>query len=280
MRVSLFSLAVSSSALPADSKSRVLIATPLKDAAESLPWYFEALDAVTYPKELISIGFLESDSTDLTDKVVRTFIASDHPYRRVYYKSIPSKASVLGEKHDLDLQLQRRKVLAQARNDLLALVDMNDFDYVLWIDVDSFGFPPSIIEDLISVNRSVVAPNILGANGGTYDLNSWFETQPMKVWADPHAPVMFEGYSEFDSYGGRLYLSCFRDKLRDDEKFAIVPLHGVGTALLMVDAAVHRAGIIFPIEPYKRRVESEGFGLIANDRGFSVVGLPNYLVVH
>merc|ERR1712146_87496 len=45
-------------------------------------------------------------------------------------------------------------------------------------------------------------------------------------------------------------------------------IDGVGSAALLVEARVHRAGAIFPIEPYKHRLESEGFGLMAEDKGF------------
>ena len=95
---------------------------------------------------------------------------------------------------------------------------------------------------------------------------------------------MFEGGSSVASdapNGARVTMNGLKAALGSfDDKFAQFKIDGVGTALLMVRAEVHRAGIIFPKFPYKRRVESEGFGLWANDRGFSVVGLPNYEVTH
>ena len=44
----------------------VLILTPFKDASKNLERYFGLLNNLTYPKKLISLGFLESDSQDTT----------------------------------------------------------------------------------------------------------------------------------------------------------------------------------------------------------------------
>src|SRR5580658_2011811 len=47
-------------------EGHVLILTPVKDASPSLAMYFSALSTLSYPGELISLGFLESDSRDDT----------------------------------------------------------------------------------------------------------------------------------------------------------------------------------------------------------------------
>jgi hypothetical protein len=44
----------------------VLILTPLKDAGAFLDGYFARLKALSYPVERLSLGFLESDSSDRT----------------------------------------------------------------------------------------------------------------------------------------------------------------------------------------------------------------------
>ncbi len=48
----------------------VLILTPLKNASPFLQTYFSALSRLSYPRELISLGFLESDSRDDTYELV------------------------------------------------------------------------------------------------------------------------------------------------------------------------------------------------------------------
>jgi hypothetical protein len=47
-------------------EGHVLILTLVKDASPSLAMYFSALSTLSYPGELISLGFLESDSHDDT----------------------------------------------------------------------------------------------------------------------------------------------------------------------------------------------------------------------
>jgi hypothetical protein len=59
-----------------------------------------------------------------------------------------------------------------------------------------------------------------------------------------------------------------------------VPLDGVGATFTLVKANVHREGANFPAYPFHHQVETEGFAKMAKAMGFSVVGLPSYLIYH
>jgi hypothetical protein len=48
----------------------------------------------------------------------------------------------------------------------------------------------------------------------------------------------------------------------------------------MIDANLHRAGLLFPENPYRNLIETEAFGAAACDLGIVPVGLPNVEVVH
>jgi len=62
----------------------VLILTPVKNASPFLETYFSALSKLSYPRELISLGFLESDSRDDTyERVKQRADELDPLYRRV-----------------------------------------------------------------------------------------------------------------------------------------------------------------------------------------------------
>ena len=50
----------------APSDAKVLILTPMKSAQRHLDGYFAGLDRLTYPRRQLSLGILESDSTDDT----------------------------------------------------------------------------------------------------------------------------------------------------------------------------------------------------------------------
>ncbi|MGH7791856.1 MAG: hypothetical protein ACREOB_06025, partial [Thermodesulfobacteriota bacterium] len=47
-------------------KDKVLILTPVKDSEPFLDTYFKLIYGLTYPRNLLSIGILESDSSDNT----------------------------------------------------------------------------------------------------------------------------------------------------------------------------------------------------------------------
>lgn len=59
-----------------------------------------------------------------------------------------------------------------------------------------------------------------------------------------------------------------------------VPLDGVGASFLLVKSHVHREGANFPAFAYQHLVEAEAFGKVANAMGFSVYGVPGYIVYH
>merc|ERR1719313_2364000 len=50
----------------ADHVKRVLVATPMKDVADKLPSFAASLPKLSYPKSLLSVAFLVSDSSDGT----------------------------------------------------------------------------------------------------------------------------------------------------------------------------------------------------------------------
>src|SRR5579862_6085389 len=52
------------------NKERVLILTPLRDAASHLNKYFDLLSELTYPHDLIDLAFLVGDCTDETGAIL------------------------------------------------------------------------------------------------------------------------------------------------------------------------------------------------------------------
>ena len=55
------------------SNPRILILTPVKNSANHLPHYFSQLLSLSYPSEYISIGIMDSDSTDNTIELLHDF---------------------------------------------------------------------------------------------------------------------------------------------------------------------------------------------------------------
>jgi hypothetical protein len=248
----------------------VLILTPVKDAAPFLETYFSALSKLSYPAELISLGFLESDSRDNTYELIKRQSARLAQYRSVgtwkrdFWFEIPAGKP----RWSPELQLQRRAVLARSRNHLLSRA-LADEDWVLWIDVDVIDYPADIIELLLAAGKDIVHPHCVIEPGyepkKTFDRNAWRDH-------------------------GRLHM----DDLRAEGD--LVPLDSVGGTMLLVRADAHRDGLIFPPFPYGDRsaliradnlfssgpgeIETEGLGVLASDMGYECWGMPNLEILH
>ena len=243
----------------------VLILTPVKNAAGQLDAYFRGLESLTYPAESLSLGLLESDSTDGTFDEARRRLERMRPRLRA--------ASLF--KHDFGftippgvpryaphIQVRRRGVLAKSRNHLLFRA-LDDERWVLWLDVDVIEYPPDVIERLLATGKDVVMPNCVRDYGGPcFDLNAWRDH-------------------------GRLHLHDLRGE------GPLVPLDAVGGTMLLVRADVHRDGLVFPSFPYGRpnprirttnhwlgEIETEGFGVMAADAGVQCWGMPRLEIRH
>jgi hypothetical protein len=235
----------------------VLIATPVKDAEAYLETYVALLLRLSYPRRRLSLALLESDSRDGTfAELERLLPQLRRRYRRAglwkhdFGYLVPPEVS----RHEESIQPERRAVLARSRNELLAR-GLEDEDWVLWLDVDLIDAPRDVIQQLLATGKEIVQPHcVLFPGGPTFDLNGWRDH-------------------------GRLHLEDMRGE------GDLVPLHAVGGTMLLVRADLHRAGLVFPEEPYglghplarpgRGEVETEGLGILAHDMGYSCWGMPN-----
>lgn len=151
-----------------DNEERVLILTPLKDAAPYLSKYFELLAELTYPHHLIDLAFLVSDSNDDTLAV----LASELDRIQKRPDNIPFNSVMVVEKdfdfhlsqdveerHSFKAQGPRRKALGKARNYLLYTALKPEHSWVYWRDVDIFDSPRKIIEDFIAHDKDILVPS-------------------------------------------------------------------------------------------------------------------------
>lgn len=246
---------------------RILILTPVKDAARFLKGYCQRILSLTYPKNRISIGFLESDSQDgsyeaLAEHVreLQTVVGRAALYKKDFGFQLPTGVPRWAPGY----QLARRSILAKARNTLLFRA-LRDEDWVMWLDADVVEFPCDLIEQLLAYDLDIVHPNcVLDHGGETFDRNGWTE-------------------------GGRKFLHDFRGHKRP------VRLQSVGGTVLLVRAELHREGLVFPSYLYgleskiirsvhdvwgKGEIETEGFAMMAADMGYQCWGLPDLEVRH
>jgi len=242
--------------------ARVLILTPLKDAADFLPDYCARILDLTYPGARLSLGFLESDSSDETFSILQRQIPKlrDHfcrvgAWQRDFGYQLPRGVPRWTE----SIQIERRSVLAKSRNHLLFRA-LDDEDWVLWLDVDVIEYPPDLIERLLATGRDIVQPHCVRDYGGpTFDANGWRDH-------------------------GRYHL----DDLRGEGE--LVELDAVGGTVLLVRADAHRDGLIFPafqfgienplVRPGRGELETEGLGIMAHELGYQCWGMTRLEVIH
>lgn len=126
---------------------------------------------MTYPHDLIDLGFLVGDSTDETMAV----LSSELNRIQSRTDSIPFHSVTIVEKdfgdvfgamdvesrHGFAAQGPRRKAIGRARNFLLYSALKPEHSWVFWRDVDIVDSPKKIIEDLVAHDRDVIVPSML-----------------------------------------------------------------------------------------------------------------------
>ena len=248
----------------------VLVLTPVKQAGKHLDGYLESLAKLDYPAKLMSIGFLEGDSTDGTYALLAARLVD---LRRAYNRVTLTKWDAgfhippeLPRWHP-GLQLPRRATLAKARNRLL-MAALDDEEWVLWLDVDVVDYPPDILRRLLETGKDIVQPHCVQEYGGaTFDWNAWRDKGEVRM-----------------------------DSLRGGPD--LVRLDAVGGTMLLIRADLHREGLVFPTYLYGRQsrfardnspitgwrgpgeIETEGLGIMAKDMGYECWGMPNLEIVH
>jgi len=262
--------------MPAESTLAIL--TPVKDAVPHLGVYFECLYRLTYPRRSLSLGFLESDSSDDTYDLLQERLPSlrrDFREAGLWKKDFGFRLPPATPRWADAIQEQRRAALARSRNHLLYRA-LGDCEWALWIDVDVIEYPPDVIERLLATGCDIVQPHCVKKYGGrSFDRNAWSER-------------------------GRYHL----DDLRTQGD--LVPLDAVGGTMLLVRADLHRDGLVFPPFFYGRpharsrretlgssrtpfdrhgrnvrgEIETEGLGLMAHDMGCQCWGMPNLEILH
>ena len=161
---------------PAIDDPSVLILTPVKQAAGHLDRYFALISRLAYPSHRLSLGLLESDSTDDTYARLQARLpALRERFERVtiVQRNFGFQMPAGTPRWSAPWQLTRRVTLAKSRNHLL-FAALRDEDWVLWIDVDLTDYPADILTQLLSTGKDIVHPHcVLRPGGPTFDTNAW-----------------------------------------------------------------------------------------------------------
>ncbi|PWY75114.1 alpha-1,6 mannosyltransferase subunit [Aspergillus heteromorphus CBS 117.55] len=276
---------------------RILILTPL---ARFYQEFWDNVVQLSYPHELISIGFIIPSTKDGNAAVaaleeaisatqsgpVDNRFASISILRQDFEPPIQSQDEK--ERHKMSNQKARRESMSRARNSLLFTTLGPSTSWVLWLDSDIIETPDSLIQDLTAHDRPVIVPNCFQRYYNNdkkemdvrpYDFNSWIDSSTAQQLGDTMGPdeILLEGYAELPTYRTLMAYMADTNKPRPSRE---MELDGVGGTALMVKADVHRDGAMFPAFPFYHLVETEGFAKMVKRLGYAVYGLPDYFVYH
>lgn len=277
------------------NKEQVLILTPMQTFHQA---YWDNLLQLTYPRDLLELGFIIPKSASGDDALKQLEAAvkraqtdkKNNRFGKVTILRQDSKGfDKLQEKerHALAVQKERRSAMALARNELLFSTIGPHTSWVLWLDADIIETKPSLIQDMTALNKPVLAANVYqryfdeAENKPSirpYDFNNWADSQIAQELGDKMGDdeIIVEGYAEIATY--RPLMAHFYTP--DGPPNELMSLDGVGGGCTLVKAEVHRDGAMFPTFPFYHLIETEGFAKMAKRLNYEVFGLPNYLVFH
>ena len=210
---------VTATADPIGNRETILVLTPL---AKFYQEYWDNLCALTYPHDLISLGFIIPKGREgnlATQQLQERIQKTQAPTNKNRFASItilrqdtePIVAQAEGERHALDIQKDRRAAMSKARNSILFTTLGPTTSWVLWLDSDIVETPPSLIQDLASHNKPIIVPNCFqryldreknGMSTRPYDFNSWQDSPTAQGLAEKMGPeeILLEGYVEMATY--------------------------------------------------------------------------------
>ncbi|KAI9665069.1 MAG: Golgi mannosyltransferase complex subunit [Bathelium mastoideum] len=281
---------------PIARRETILILTPL---ARFYQEYWDNLLELTYPHDLISLGFIipkgrEGNAATAALQAQITKTQSGPTRKRFASITILRQDTELqssqaeSERHKMANQKARRAAMAKARNSLVFTTLGPTTSWVLWMDSDIIETPSSLIQDLASHDKPIIVPNCFqryfnkdknAQDVRPYDYNSWIDSPTAQSLAASMGKddILLEGYAEMATY--RSLMTYMYDDV-NPEMGKEVELDGVGGTVLLVKAEVHRDGAMFPPFAFYHLVETEGFAKMASRLGWKSWGLPNYLVFH
>lgn len=211
---------VTTSADPVKNRETVLILTPLVRFYQE---YWDNLVALTYPHDLISLGFIiprGKEGNVATAKLQAQIAKTQQEGNLDRFASItilrqenepPLSSQSEADRHAMSAQKERRAAMSKARNSLLFTTLGPTTSWVLWLDSDIVESPKTLIQDLAAFDKPIIVPNCYqryyNKEAGemqvrAYDFNSWVDSTTAQDLAKKLGPddIVLEGYAEMATY--------------------------------------------------------------------------------
>jgi hypothetical protein len=154
---------------------KVLIAILAKQAEATLPLYLRCIEALDYPKSLITVYIRTNNNTDDTEPMLRRWAEEAGPlYAAIEFDGTDVPVPVQ-QYANHEWNPQRFAVMGQLRNMCLQKTLDHRCDFLFVADVDNF-VRPSTLRNLVAANLPIVAPLLRSADRGDLYANFFAET--------------------------------------------------------------------------------------------------------
>ncbi|TAQ88350.1 hypothetical protein B7494_g3327 [Chlorociboria aeruginascens] len=253
---------VTSTSDPVGNRETILILTPL---ARFYQEYWDNLLKLTYPHELITLGFIipknkegNAATAALQEQITKT--QKNGPEKKRFASIIierqdfdpPLASQSEAERHKMENQKVRRAAMSRARNSLLFTTLGPSTSWVLWLDSDIVETPTTLIQDLASHDKAIIVPNCFQRymdpktkkmSERPYDFNSWQDSDTARKLGDTlgRDDILLEGYAEMATYRTLMAKMDTEDGGVEQE----ISLDGVGGTALLVKAEVYHYNDFF-----------------------------------
>jgi len=157
------------------TEKKILIGTIIKNCGPYLRNLAVEIAKVNFPKENISLAFLENDSEDDSWKILNTKVIpflSSFTYRKISVaKEDYGYRLKHSSRHRPEAKDQRNNCITRARQHIVNNY-LQDNDYIWWVDADLKRIPQDTLRILLMYQRDCISPVYRTDDGKLYDASS------------------------------------------------------------------------------------------------------------
>lgn len=135
---------------------KVMIACPVQNRQEILPYYLECLYNIDYPKHLIFIYWIINNSNDDSLEILKTFKEQhEHEYNSICIEIFNNKKYPQDERKQ-DVRVKTYHFLSELRNKILKKCAKSDCDFLFSSDSDIL-LNKDVLKRLLQHDKKIVA---------------------------------------------------------------------------------------------------------------------------
>lgn len=139
----------------------VLISILIRNKAHVLPYFFSFLENLNYPKNRVGLFIRSDHNIDNSIQIIDAWLNStQNAYHTVNKKYKLDNAKRRSEKSESDWPYERLTHVINMKEEALNFARKNWYDYILFLDADVLLSNGNVLQNLIALDKPVVAPMI------------------------------------------------------------------------------------------------------------------------